>query len=79
MFKLKQYCFIEEQAILFIITAPECVHDFECPNEGQNYKCNLNVCECADGFILNGDACEQKVQGGECIHQILKRGQGINF
>ena len=74
MFKLKQYCFIEELAILFIITAPECVQDFDCQSKGQNYKCNVNVCECEDGFFLNGNACEQNIQGGEYIYQISKRG-----
>ena len=61
---------LKNTTILFIITAPECVHDFDCPNEGQNYKCNVNVCECEDGFFLNGNSCEVQ---GKYIYQILKR------
>ena len=35
----------------------ECIQKSDCPNEGLNYKCNMNVCECESGFVLNGDAC----------------------
>ena len=53
--------FIVHSSKIFIITAPECVESADCPNEGINYKCIANLCQCTNGFELNGDACE--VQG----------------
>ena len=51
--KLRQF-----DCLYFLIFLPECVNNSDCPNEGLNYQCNSNVCECPSGFVLNGEDCE---------------------
>ena len=41
----------------FLIFSSECIQDSDCPNGGQNYVCNINVCNCKSGFVLDGDSC----------------------
>ena len=36
----------------------ECQQPTDCPNNGLNYECNGNLCECSDGFALNGETCD---------------------
>ena len=43
----------------FLNFLSECIQSSDCPNGGQNYECNSNVCECASGFTLNGDVCAE--------------------
>ena len=40
-----------------IFLLSECTLPTDCPDEGQNYKCNSNVCECVFGFVKLGDSC----------------------
>ena len=54
-------CLLYISQFFFSIVAPECEDNTHCPNEGKNYVCIANLCQCKDGFELNGDACE--VQG----------------
>ena len=35
----------------------ECVQDEDCPNDGQNYQCDSNLCKCLPGHVLDSDAC----------------------
>ena len=35
----------------------DCTHYSDCPNEGQNYECLDDLCTCAPGHALDGDAC----------------------
>ena len=35
----------------------DCTHYSDCPNGGQNYECIDELCTCAPGHTLDGDAC----------------------
>ena len=41
----------------YAITFLECREPSHCPNEGTNYQCNSNLCECPSPFVLDGDKC----------------------
>ena len=48
----------------------------DCPNEGFNYDCNANVCECTYGFSLNGEVCEAQ---GIYLYQFLMKILRVNI
>ena len=47
---------------LILFSPPDCVEKSDCPNEGLNYQCNTNVCECENGFVLNDEACVKGIK-----------------
>ena len=50
-----EHCELDFRSILFF---SECEQPTDCPNNGLNYECNGNLCECSDGFALNGETCD---------------------
>ena len=49
------HCELDFLSLLFFT---ECEQPTDCPNNGLNYECNGNLCECSDGFALNGETCD---------------------
>ena len=43
--------------LIFFTLLSECTQYSDCPNGGQNYECIDDLCTCANGYALDGDAC----------------------
>ena len=43
--------------LTFFIYPSVCDQASDCPNNGENYQCTDNDCECVHGFGLDGDYC----------------------
>ena len=43
--------------LLLFTFLSECTQYTDCPNGGQNYECIDELCTCALGHALDGDAC----------------------
>ena len=54
----------------------ECLQYSDCPNGGQNYECVDELCTCAPGHALDGDACVGMLSN---IHLLLHDFKGYIF
>ena len=45
------------ERVLFINFLSECIEASDCPNNGTNYQCNANQCECPSPLFLDGNRC----------------------